>query len=226
MNNPSTKKKPTYESKTNLKPREKMMAFGAGKLTDGELLAIILGAGVQGHSVYSIANKLSLLLDEKWKSVEHTDIMQIKGVGEVKALGIVAALEFVRRRVRPTGYKIGRPSDVVPLIQHYASKKQEQFICITLNGAQEVMDIDVVTTGLLNKTQVHPREVFADAIAKRACSIIIAHNHPSGDLEPSTDDIRVTQRIKEASVILGIELLDHIIFSLTDHYSMSEHRQL
>lgn len=220
------KKSLTYTEKNTLKPREKLMVHGADKLMDGELLAIVLGAGVKGHSVYSIAKKLADLLDEQWQTITYTDILKIDGIGEAKSLAIVAALEFVRRRVRPTGIKIKMPYDVVPLIQHYAHKKQEQLICVSLNGANEVMDVQVVTTGLLDKTHIHPREVFTDPIRERACSIIIAHNHPSGHLEPSVDDLTATKRLKEAGEILGIKLLDHIIFSLTGFYSFSEHRQL
>ena len=212
----------TYAEKENLLPREKLMERGAKGLWDAELLAIILGSGVRGHSVYDIAYQLADLLDREWRDIDYTKIKDIPGIGEAKALGIIAALEFVRRRVSPAGVRINHPEEVYPLIKHYAQKKQEQLIGITLNGAHEVMEVRVITTGLINKTQVHPREVFADAIAERACSIIIAHNHPSGNVEPSSDDMEVTQRIKKAGNILGIPLLDHIVFSLTDNYSFAK----
>ena len=121
------------------------------------------------------------------------------------------------------GVKIKVPIDVLPLIQHYGDRKQEHFISISVNGANEVMTVRVVTIGLVNKSQVHPREVFADVIVERASAIIIAHNHPSGDLTPSKEDISITQRIKKAATILGINLLDHIIFNTKGYYSFVEH---
>lgn len=114
------------------------------------------------------------------------------------------------------------PLDVLPLIQHCGDRKQEHFLSISINGANEVMNIRVVIIGLINKSQVHPREVFADIIAGRASAIIIAHNHPNGDLKPSTEYITVTQRIKEFAAILGITLLDHIIFNNKGYYSFVE----
>ncbi len=224
------------------RPRERLIANGAGFLSDEELLIIILGRGVRGNSVTKIAKQLAKYLDNSYEAVDDTvkidAIKKIKGVGEAKATTIMAALEYVRRRVKPEGIKITSPTDIVPLICHHGDKKQEMFFCIMLNGANEVIKVQIITIGLVNRTQVHPREVFADAIAKRASSIIVAHNHPSGNLTPSTADIDVTKRIKEAGKILGIQLLDHIIFSrkkhsirdknvsLFDHYSLAENGEL
>jgi DNA repair protein RadC len=100
---------------------------------------------------------------------------------------------FARRRIRPEGFKISFPPDVLPLIQHYADRKQEPFICISLNGAKEVIAVRTVSVGLVDKTHIHPREVFADPITDRASAIIGAHNHPAGSLTPSKEDIAVTQ---------------------------------
>jgi DNA repair protein RadC len=108
------------------------------------------------------------------------------------------------------------------LIRHYADRKQEQFICISLNGANEVIAHRVVSVGLVNKTQVHPREVFADPITDRASAIIAAHNHPSGSLSPSKEDVEITRQIKNAGETLGIKLLDHIIFNHRGYYSFLE----
>jgi len=116
--------------------------------------------------------------------------------------------------------------DVLPLIQHYGDRKQEHFLCISINGANEVMNIRVVTIGLINKSQVHPREVFADVIAERASAVIVAHNHPNGDLVPSNEDIAITKRLKESATVLGISLLDHIIFNNKGYYSFVENNEL
>jgi len=208
------------------RPREKLMTKGAQSLSDEELLAVILGRGTKRHGVLSLAQKLSRVIDEKGIGLDAQDLMTINGIGEAKAATIAAAVEFVRRRIKPEGLRITVPIDVLPLIRHYGDRKQEHFICISVNGANEVMNVRVVTIGLVNKSQVHPREVFADVIVERACAIIIAHNHPSGDLTPSKEDIAITQRIKKASTLLGITLLDHIIFNSRGYYSFVEKGEL
>ena len=208
------------------RPREKLLKKGAESLSDQELMAIILGKGSKKNDVLSLAKQLIKTIDEKGIKVQAKEILNIDGIGEAKATTIAAAFEFVRRRIKPEGLKIKFPVDVLPLIQHYGDRKQEHFLCISINGANEVMNIRVVTIGLINKSQVHPREVFADVIAERASAVIIAHNHPVGDIKPSNEDIAVTKRIKEASTILGISLLDHIIFNNKAYYSFVEHDEL
>jgi len=154
------------------------------------------------------------------------DLQRLEGVGPAKATVIAAALEFARRRIRPEGLKVKTPMDVLPLLRHYADRKQEHFLCISLNGANEVIKTRVVSVGLVNKTQVHPREVFADPITDRASAVILAHNHPSSDLTPSKEDVLITRQLKEAGETLGITLLDHIIFSQKGHYSFLENNEL
>jgi len=141
---------------------------------------------------------------------------------KAKACQIVAAFELARRfsqRARP---RIREPKDVLPYVQHIADKKQEHFLCLTLNGAGEVIQVRVVTVGLLDSSQVHPREVFADAIADRAAAVILAHNHPSGLLEPTPEDLEVTRQLAEAGRILGIQVLDHVIVSRRGFLSLRE----
>lgn len=208
------------------RPREKLLNKGAESLSDQELMAIILGKGSKKNDVLSLAKQLIKIIDEKGIKVQAIEILDIDGIGQAKATTIAAAFEFVRRRIKPEGLKIKFPMDVLPLIQHYGDRKQEHFLSISINGANEVMNIRVVTIGLINKSQVHPREVFADVIAERASAIIIAHNHPVGDLRPSNEDITVTKRIKEAASILGISLLDHIIFNSKGYYSFVEKDEL
>jgi DNA repair protein RadC len=110
----------------------------------------------------------------------------------------------------------------LPLIRHFADRKQEHFLRVTINGANEVLNVRVISIGLLDRTPVHPREVFADAITDRASGIILAHNHPEGGVEPSEADADVTRRIKQAGEIVGIHLLDHIIFNPTTYFSFLE----
>jgi DNA repair protein RadC len=208
------------------RPREKLMQKGAEGLSDLELLAILLGSGTKGHDVMTIAGRILKILDSGNASVSLNELRKIEGVGMAKATLIAASLEFARRRIRPEGLKISFPADVLPLIRHYADRKQEHFICISINGANEVIASRVITVGLVNKTQVHPREVFADPITDRASAIIIAHNHPAGGLMPSKEDIEITKQIKAAGETLGIRLLDHIIFNHKGYYSFLENGEL
>ena len=118
--------------------------------------------------------------------------------------------------------KITCAQDVLPLVSDIAAKQQEHFVCISLNGANEVIEKRIVTIGLLDKSQIHPREVFADVIADRAASVIFVHNHPSGDLNPSEADKRTHEQLTEAGKILGLRILDHIIVTRKGYYSFQE----
>ena len=208
------------------RPREKLLQKGAEGLSDLELIAILLGSGTKGHDVMKLADRILKALDSNKTKPDVEELQKIEGVGLAKATLIAAALEFARRRIRPEGLKISFPQDVLPLIHHYADRKQEHFICISVNGANEVIASRVVTVGLVNRTQVHPREVFSDPITDRASAIIIAHNHPSGGLIPSSEDIEITKQIKSSGEILGIRLLDHIIFNHKGNYSFLENGKL
>lgn len=208
------------------RPREKLQEKGAEALSDLELMAVILGSGTKAHDVMTVAGKILKTLDGNKAAVRVEDLQDVEGVGLAKATLIAAALEFSRRRIRPEGLKISFPADVLPLIQNYADRKQEHFICIAINGANEVIKSRVVSVGLVNKTQVHPREVFADPITDRASGIIVAHNHPAGTLMPSNEDIEITKQLKSAGDILGVRLLDHIIFNHKGYYSLLERGEL
>ena len=117
---------------------------------------------------------------------------------------------------------MSKPEDILPHVAYLKEKRQEHFVCITLNGAGEILGIRTITLGLLNHSLVHPREVFADAITDRAASIICVHNHPSGSLDPSTQDIAITSQLRDAGSLLGIQLIDHIIVSKTGYLRMKE----
>src|ERR1017187_1215783 len=208
------------------RPREKLLRKGAPALSDQELLAVLLGKGTPRMDVMTLAGKLARLIDEKGLKVTAEDLTQFEGVGDAKATLILAAIEFTRRRIKPDGAKIQTPVDLLPHVRHYADRKQEHFICATINGANEILNIRVVSIGLIDRSPVHPREVFADAVADRASGIIVAHNHPAGGLEPSPSDIAITNQLKAAGAIVGIELLDHIIFNRTSYFSFLESGQL
>ncbi len=204
------------------RPREKLLARGARALSDQELLAILIGKGTPGMDVMTLAGKLVKVVDEKGLELHPDDLLQFDGVGDAKATLILAAIEFARRRIKPEGTKIETPADLLPLIRHYADRKQEHFISASINGANEVMNIRVVSIGLVDRTSVHPREVFADAMTDRASGVIVAHNHPASSLEPSAWDVEVTKQLKAAGEVVGVELLDHIIFNRTGYYSFLE----
>jgi DNA repair protein RadC len=208
------------------RPREKLQEKGPKALSDKELLAILLGSGTQAQDVLTLAGRILKILDDTSASPTLEQLQSIDGIGPAKATTILAALEFARRRIRPEGFKIGLPPDVLPLIQHVADRKQEHFLCISLNGAHEVIAVRTVSVGLVNKTQVHPREVFADPLTDRATAVIVAHNHPTSNLTPSKDDIAITRQLKSAGETLGIRLLDHIIFSHKGYYSLLENHEL
>lgn len=204
------------------RPREKLARLGAAALSDQELLAVLLGKGTAGMDVLALAEKLSKVIDEKGLKVAIEDLTGFAGMGEAKATLILAAIEYARRRIKPEGSKINTPADILPHVQHYADRKQEHFLCASINGANEILNIRVISIGLIDRSPVHPREVFADALMDRASAVIVAHNHPTGGLEPSPADIEITAQLKAAGAVVGITLLDHIIFNRTGYFSFLE----
>lgn len=202
------------------RPREKLWAKGPQALSDVELLAILLGSGTRRKSALELASEVLREGHGRLDQVGLKGLLKVKGLGKAKASRIAAALELARRHFQRGGIRITEPQDALPFFQGLCDKKQEHFAVLTLNGAGEVIQFRVVTVGLLNSSQVHPREVYADAIADRAASIIVGHNHPSGQLKPSPEDIAITRQLAEAGRILGIELLDHLIVTKKGWISM------
>lgn len=208
------------------RPREKLQRKGAQSLSDTELMAILIGSGNRKSDVMKLSSRLLKRLDGQGGTPTLDSLCKVEGIGPAKASLVVAAMEFARRRIRPRGMKITFPPDVYPLIRHVSDRRQEHFLCISLNGANEVIAVRTVSVGLVNRALVHPREVYADPITDRASAVIVAHNHPSGSLVPSQDDLEVTRQLKEAGKTLGIKLLDHLIFNQTTYHSMLEKGQL
>ncbi len=205
------------------RPREKIAKRGVNTLTDTELIEAIIGMGVQNRDVRVIARDIAAMLQDPDHQIRYEDLLAVSGTGPTKAAQIMACLELGRRRYEPAGViRIQKPEDVLQLVSSYREKPQEYFICISLTGAGEVIRNRVVTIGILNHSLVHPREVFAEAITDRAASVICVHNHPSGTLEPSLQDIAITKQLHEAGVLLGIQLLDHLIITRSGFSSMKE----
>jgi len=204
------------------RPREKLRDKGASALTDEELVAAILGMGTAGIDVRTIARQVAGLIREHKTGLTLEHLLAVPGVGLAKAGQILSAFELARRHLLKDTIKITVAQDILPLVADIAGKQQEYFVCISLNGANEVIEKRVVTIGLLDKTSVHPREVFADVIADRAAAVIFAHNHPSGELQPSEADLRMHEQLTEAGKILGIRVIDHMIIARKGYYSFQE----
>jgi DNA repair protein RadC len=209
-----------------LQPRERLFVYGPAALSDEELLSVLLGWGTRGKPVRKLAGEVLALVERTHGSVDLDALLHVVGLGHAKAASVAAALELARRLLCPKQQRITFPADVIPLISHYSDRKQEHFLCLSLNGAHEVSAIRVVSVGLVNRTVVHPREVYADALMDRAAAVIVAHNHPSGNVEPSAEDRDVTARLKAAGETLGVRLLDHIIFSARGYYSFLEKEEV
>jgi DNA repair protein RadC len=201
------------------RPREKLNLYGPEALADHELLAILLNTGVQGKNVNALAAELLDLLDREKGIPSIKQLCQLTGLGASKASAIVAMLEFGRRRWGASGTCIKQPGDIFNTVRHFADRRQERFICLSLNGAHELLKARTVTLGLVNRTIVHPREVFADPLLDRASAIAVAHNHPSGQLKPSPEDDDVTLQLVNSAKILGLRFLDHLIFTDVGFYS-------
>jgi len=200
------------------RPRERLKRCGPEALSDRDLLSVILVSGIQNRNVTTLAQELLEKLDREKLIPPVSELAKLTGMGESKACSVAAMLEFGRRKWA-AGQKIRHPEDVYNHIRHYADRRQEKFLCLSLNGAHEIIAVRIVTIGLVNRTIVHPREVFADPILDRASAITVAHNHPSGNLQPSEEDNEITRRLKAAGEILGISFLDHIIFSEFSYFS-------
>ncbi|MCL1793330.1 MAG: DNA repair protein RadC [Oscillospiraceae bacterium] len=186
---------------------------GAEALTDAELLQAVVGSGGKGNDYKQIAkNLLDAINKIEVEKLTIDDVKSVKGIGDAKATVIFAAFEFWRRKfVKQTRPTIDTAEKAAAQFDFIRGKKQECLAMITLDGARRLIKKHTVTIGLLTSSPVHPREVFALAIEDRAASIIIAHNHPSGSLEISAQDMEVTRRIKDAGELMGIRLDDHIV---------------
>lgn len=210
------------DTRKDLRPREKLQAKGAESLSDYELLMAIIGSGNAQADVTKIARDVQKLLKEKGSELTFDDLLKVKSLGPAKSTQIMAGYELWRRQFEVSERPIiDSPKAAVSQLSDIRDKKQEYFVCLTLDGANRLIAKRVITIGTLTSSLVHPREVFADAITDRAASIIVAHNHPSGSLRPSTADSEVTGMLSDVAVLLGITLKDHIIVTRNDFDSVT-----
>lgn len=208
------------------RPRERLKERGPQALSDLDLVTILLGTGNRQVPVHKLAASLIEIIDRKGRDLSHEDLTSSNGIGEAKASTLLAALELGRRLSFSAKKQIIHPGDIFPIVRHYADRQQEHFLRVSLNGAHEIISVEVVSIGLVNRTIVHPREVYSVPLKERATAIIVAHNHPSGRLEPSGEDCEVTQRLRQSGSLLGIPLLDHIIFCDEGYFSFLEEGKL
>jgi DNA repair protein RadC len=208
------------------RPREKLQSKGAQALSDFELLEVIIGNGSRNTDVSSIAKQIQKQLRRGTKALNLEMLTSIKGVSAARASKILAALELAKRHLFRDAEPLNNIHDVVERLSDIKVKQQENLICLTLDGGQRLISQRTITIGTLDSLLAHPREIFADAIAERAASIIVAHNHPSGDPMPSQKDISLTQQLSAAGQLLGISLRDHIIVTKTSYYSFRQHHLL
>jgi len=208
------------------RPREKMEQKGAKALSNLELLAVLLGSGIKGKGVFEVAKDILNLTKDNFDSINVETLKNIEGVGLAKACQIMAAIEFAKRFLIKEGIKIKNTEDVVNLTRELKDKKQEYFLSLTLDGASNLIQKRTVFIGTLNQSIVHPREIFADAISDRAAGIIFVHNHPSGDVEPSKEDMALTKRLVDTGKIVGIEVIDHVIIGKDGHFSFQSEGML
>ncbi len=214
------------------RPREKLLSEGPDALSDTELIAVILRTGTKGKSVLEFSNNLL----GYFKNLEYLvdaskeDLLDIKGLGKAKVSELIACLEIARRyngikidkiKRRISSESISGPEDIVSIIRHNVEDPlKEHFFVLSFDVRNKLIEIDLISKGTLTASLVHPRETFGIAIKRHAASVIVAHNHPSGNVEPSEEDIKITKRLFDAGKLLGIDLLDHIIVTENDFVSL------
>lgn len=196
-------------------PREKLQKYGVNKLADHELLALLLGSGIKDVNVLQLSKKiLQIILKTGIEKISLEDLLKIKGLGQAKASQIIAVLELGRRLLKDKKTSILlSPKDVWGRMEDIRGSKKEHFVVFYLDSRSQEIKREIISVGTLCESLVHPREVFEGAIKNNAASIIVAHNHPSGDLEPSQADIEITKKLIHAGKILDIKIVDHVVVS-------------
>ncbi|GAA4155879.1 DNA repair protein RadC [Chryseobacterium ginsenosidimutans] len=211
------------------RPREKFLSKGKNSLSDSELLAIIMGSGNRDETAVELARKVLASVNNNWNQLSLLsvkDLMKFKGIGEVKAISITTALEIGRRRASqevPEKPAISKSNDAYLILKnHLSDLRTEEFWALFLNQSNKVIHIAQLTQGGINQSIVDVRVLFKTALDHFSTGIIIAHNHPSGNLKPSREDIDITQKIKEAGNFLSVQLLDHLIITQNSYFSFSD----
>lgn len=214
------------------RPRERLINFGVENLSDEELLSIILKTGYKDMSVKNLSAYIlsSLKGIENLKNVNFHEVKKIKGIGDAKACSLVALAEVCRRMNRKVvsliGIKLNTPEKVYDFYKSKIDDFQEQFYCIYLDASKKVIEEKLLFIGTANYSLVHPRDVFKEAYVLNASSIICVHNHPSGEVRPSKEDVNLTIRLKEVGALTGVRVTDHIIIGNDKYYSFLENGKI
>lgn len=215
------------------RPRERLIKYGVENLSNEELIAIILKTGSKKNSVKELANNILCKVKDirELKNMRINNLIDIEGIGKVKAIELLSAIELGRRVYESNDYKemisLVEPKYIVNYFNYlFKDEKQECFYVIYLDSKNKYIDKKMICKGILNKSLVHPRDIFKEAYLLSACSFICIHNHPSGDATPSKEDMEVTRHLKEIGNLHGINLIDHIIIGNNNYYSFYEDNNL
>src|SRR3989339_471011 len=207
------------------RPREKFLQKGADALSKSDLLAILLGSGIKGKNVRQLSESIIKKFGKNFLNITIDELQKISGIGVAKALQIVSAISLVKRFYddkKSSENIIKNSQDVLSLTYDLRDKKKEHLVCLYLNARNSLLKKEVVSIGLLDKALLHPREIFYPATELNAASVILIHNHPSGDSSPSEKDNQIIEKIVQAGEIMGIPVIDFIIISENNHYSFYE----
>ena len=203
-------------------PREKLEKYGEAKLQDHELLAILLGSGIKGTNVIELSKKiLATIRKTGQETITLTDLRAIKGLGAAKAAQVMAVIALTKRFTKEVP-EILSAADIWNLCADIRGSKKEHFIAFYIDTQNRLIERQIISVGTLNASLVHPRELFEPAIRLHAASVIVAHNHPSGILTPSSEDREVTRRLQQAGQIVGIQIVDHVIVSESAFYRFEQ----
>lgn len=221
------------ELPVNERPREKLELLGANHLSNEELLAILIKTGNKKHSAKDLATQILKKIKEisELKELTFEEIIKIEGIGPTKAVTLLAALELGKRvNTMISNINKTKINNSFVLFEYYKDKlyeeKQEHFICVYLDNQKKVIREKTLFKGTLNQTIIHPREIFKEAYKVSASSIICIHNHPSGNVSPSIEDITMTDNLKKVGDLLGIPLIDHLIIGKEEYYSFFENGKI
>jgi len=206
-------------------PREKLIEKGAVNLKNKELLAILLGTGREGKNVIEVAEEILRKFPmKKLLALGYEQMSKVKGIGPAKACTILAAIEITKRALEVEDNNlstISNAKDAVAQLQELRTAKKEHFVVLYLNARNQLIHKETISVGTLNANLVHPREVFKPAIEHLAASVILAHNHPSGEPHGSEEDLEMTKKLVEAGKLLGIEVVDHLIITESGFKNLS-----
>lgn len=210
------------------RPREKLEKYGVNRLSDSELMAILIRTGIVGKNVVELSKQIVRIIKKiGLEKLLMKDLLKIKGLGKTKAGQILASLEIGRRFLQNKKSElILSPQDVWNEMKDLRDSKKEHFVIFYLDTQNQIIKREIISVGTLNESLIHPREVFEPAVRYSTAQIIMAHNHPSGNLEPSPEDVAVSRRLIDAGNLLGIEVLDHIIITKDGFKSMKELKML